>query len=209
VSDWIDVTRPILTGMAVVPGDPEVRVERALSIAGGSICNLSSFAGTLHAGTHIDAPVHFIEGAGGIETTPLDALVGPCVVVDARGVAGHITAGDIARLVPAGSERVLFKTTNGTLWDSSSFERGYVALLADAAHALVARGVRLVGIDYLSVAPFEDPAPVHVALLAAGVVILEGLDLRTVEPGPYDLVCLPLLVPGADGAPARALLRQQ
>jgi arylformamidase len=201
-----DVTAPLRTGMPMFEGDPPVRIERVSSMGAGGICNLSRLEGSLHAGTHVDAPCHFIEGAGGVETLPLDAMLGPCEVVDAGQVRRLITAEDVAAL-PPGTERVLFRTTNGALWDKQSFSTDYMALSPDAAHELVRRRVRLVGIDYLSVAPFEDPAPVHVTLLAAGVVVLEGLDMRAVPPGSYELTCLPLLVPGADGAPARVVLR--
>ncbi|HZA04829.1 MAG TPA: hypothetical protein VE617_09700, partial [Propionibacteriaceae bacterium] len=117
---------------------------------------------------------------------------------------------DAARLdqldIPAGSTRLLFKTTNSALWDDPSFVEDFVAMTADGAAALVERGVRTIGIDYLSIAPYDDPAPTHEVLLDAGVTIIETLDLRSVEPGPWQLTCLPLRIPGADGAPARALL---
>jgi arylformamidase len=202
-----DVTVPIRTGMPVFEGDAPVRIERITSLAEGGICNLSRIEGTLHAGTHVDAPCHFIEGGGGVESLSLEAMLGPCVVVDAGALTGHLTARDAEVLVPEGCERVLFKTCNGRLWERPEFSREFVALDEGAARTLVERGVRLVGIDYMSIAPFEDPAPLHVRLLAAGVVVLEGLDLRGVAAGEYELTCLPLLIPGADGAPARVLLR--
>jgi arylformamidase len=204
---WIDISVPIRPGMVVFEGESPVVIERIDSLAGGGICNLSTASLGLHSGTHIDAPVHFIEGGGGIETVDLDACCGPCVVVDAMSCAGHLTARDIDELVPRGAERVLFRTSNGSLWERDVFSREYIALTVEAAKELVQRRVRLVGIDYLSVAPFEEAAPVHLALLEAGIVILEGLDLRAVTPGAYELFCLPLLIPGSDGAPARALLR--
>ncbi|MDE3096425.1 MAG: cyclase family protein [Chloroflexota bacterium] len=203
----IDVTVPVRTGMVVYEGDPPVRRELAQSMAAGGICNVSRLACGVHTGTHIDAPVHFIEGAAGIEATPLDALIGDACVVDATSADGDIDAATLRRLiVPDGVARVLFKTPNSRLWGRPSFAPDFVGLTADAAQVLVARGVRLVGIDYLSIAPKRDPAPTHVALLSAGVVILEGLDLRAVTPGAYRLICLPLLLEGSDGAPARALL---
>ncbi|MGE5594593.1 MAG: cyclase family protein, partial [Hyphomicrobiales bacterium] len=109
---------------------------------------------------------------------------------------------------PDATDRLLFRTRNSRLWDEPAFSRDFIGLTVGAAMALLRRGVRLVGIDYLSIAPFGDPAPTHRALLEAGAVILEGLDLRHVDPGLYELVCLPLLIPGSDGAPTRALLRR-
>lgn len=206
--DYIDVTVPIRPGMPVYEGDPSVRLERLVSIAAGGVCNLSRLDFGVHSGTHVDAPLHFIDGAPGVEATPLEALIGDAFVVDATLVSGDIDAKALARLeVPNGCERVVFKTTNSGLWDRDVFSREFVGLTGDAARELVRRGVRLVGIDYLSIAPFADPAPTHLALLKAGVVILEGLDLRRVQPGRYRLTCLPLLIEGADGAPARALLQ--
>jgi arylformamidase len=204
---WFDISVPIAPGTVVYEGDPAVSLEQIQSLANGGVCNLSQLSFGVHTGTHIDAPLHFIEGGAGVEETPLDALIGPATVVDAAAVVGNIDAAALATLaIPADVERLLFKTTNSRLWEMGRFSPEFIGLTADAAEALVAHGVRLVGIDYLSIAPPDDPAPTHLALLEAGVVILEGLDLREVPPGPYTLVCLPLLIAGADGAPARAIL---
>jgi arylformamidase len=188
----IDVSVPVRPGMIVYPGDPEVRLERVSSIAAGDAANLSRLDLGVHSGTHVDAPLHFVEGAPSVETLPLDVLVGPCVVVD--GV--DVTA------VPAGAERVLFKTANSELWARDEFSEEHVKLDGEAARALVERRVRLVGIDYLSIGDEEA----HHVLLRAGVVVIEGLDLRAAEPGDYRLVCAPLKLVGAEGAPARVLL---
>ncbi len=205
--ELIDISVPVRPGMIVYEGDPDVRLERTLSIASGGVCNVSRLDCGVHTGTHIDAPVHFIEGAAGVEATPLDALIGPARVVDATGVAGDIDEAALRNLdIPAGAARLLFRTPNSELWSQPSFSPDFVGLTEGAARELIARGVRLVGADYLSVAPKADPAPTHVALLSAGVVILEGLDLRNVTPGPYTLTCLPVLLAGSDGAPARAVL---
>jgi arylformamidase len=203
----IDISVQIRTGMVVYEGDPPVRVERVAEIAAGDLANVSRLEMGAHTGTHVDAPAHFLDGAPGADGLPLDALIGDVVVVDAGAVEGELDADAIAALgIPAGSERVLFRTRNSGLWDSDRFEPGYVGLTGDGARALVDAGVRLVGIDYMSVAAPSDPVPAHLALLRAGVVILEGLDLRAAPPGPYRLVCLPLRIEGADGAPARAVL---
>jgi arylformamidase len=204
----IDISMPVRHGMAVYDGDPEVTLERVASIANGDAYNLSRLACGVHTGTHIDAPVHFIDGAAGIEGIDLDALVGSAVVVDATSLDHDIDRASLLDLdVQGDAARVLFKTKNSQR-PPDTFTRDFISVAIDAADELVRRGVRLVGIDYLSIAAASDPAPVHRAFLAAGVVVLEGLDLRQVEPGPYELICLPLLLPGSDGAPARAVLRR-
>jgi arylformamidase len=206
---WRDISVPISSRLPVFEGDPPIVVERVAAMSAGAVCNVSRADLGLHSGTHIDAPVHFIEGAAGIEGVPLDALAGHAHVVDARALPGNIDAAAVASLdIPQGTRRLLFASRNSELWARPAFSRDFAALTADAAQALVARGVSLVGIDYLSIAPFGDPAPTHIALLEAGVVIVEGLDLRGVAGGAWEMVCLPILVPGADGAPARALLRE-
>jgi arylformamidase len=193
--------------MIVFDGDPEVRIERVTEIARGDLANVSRMELGSHTGTHVDAPLHFIDGAAGADLLPLDALVGPAVVADARGAPGDIDAAALAAMELPATERLLLRTRNGDLWARDAFTPDYVGVAEDAARELVAMGVRLVGIDYLSIAPSGDPAPAHRALLEAGVVVVEGLDLREVAPGRYDLICLPLRLEGADGAPARALLR--
>jgi arylformamidase len=191
-----DVSVPLREGMVTYPGDPQVRLERAASIAGGDVVNLARIDFGLHSGTHVDAPVHFIDGAAGVETVSLDVLVGPCQVVEVPDLSRDSVAG-----TPA-AERLLFKTPNSELWARDEFAEDFARLDGPAAELLVERGVRLVGVDYLSVGD-EDA---HHTLLGAGVVPVEGLDLRGIEPGRYELVCLPLRVVGADGAPARAIL---
>jgi arylformamidase len=196
-----DVSVPVRPGMVTYPGDPPVRLERVAWIAGGDVCNLSRLDFGVHTGTHVDAPLHFVEDAPGAEALRLDVLVGPARVLDLAGVEGsEIESGAFEGVdLP---ERVLLKTRNSELWAREEFVEDHVALDAEAARALVSAGVRLVGIDYLSIG---DEAAHH-ALLEAGVVALEGLDLRGVEPGDYDLVCAPLKLVGSDGAPARTFL---
>jgi arylformamidase len=193
----IDVSVPLREGMVTYPGDPVVRLERAASIGAGDAVNLTRIDFGLHSGTHVDAPVHFLDGGAGVDEIPLDALVGSCHVVEVPDLARP----SVAR-APEDAERVLFKTPNSELWAGDEFSEDFARLDGEAAALLVERGVRLVGVDYLSVG---DEAAHH-ALLGAGVVPVEGLDLRGVEPGPYELVCLSLRVVGADGAPARAIL---
>ncbi|MBE7519142.1 MAG: cyclase family protein [Thermoflexaceae bacterium] len=202
-----DISVPVRPGMHVYPGDPAVDVERVLSIAAGDGMNLTRAGFGLHTGTHVDAPLHFVDGASSVDELPLDALVGPAIVVDATRFDGDIGPAELDLLaIPSGTTRILFKTRNSRLWERDSFSPEFVGLTPGAATQLVDRGVQLVGIDYLSIAPASDPAPTHIALLRAAIVIVEGLDLRQVEPGEYMLACLPLRVAGADGAPARAVL---
>jgi arylformamidase len=208
--DWLDISAPMEPSMPTFEGDPPVAFERVKSLANGDVCNLTRIDMGAHSGTHIDAPNHFVAGGPSSEALALDAVMGPAWVVDTREQRGPITAGDLERLaIPPQETRILFRTPNSQLWERPGFQTGFVGLDASAAGALVNRRATLVGIDYLSIAPFGDPTPTHVALLSAGVVILEGLDLRAVEPGPYELVCLPLRIVGSDGAPARALLRRR
>jgi arylformamidase len=193
----IDISLPIRTGMVTYPGDPAVTVERVASLADGDPVNLSQVAMGLHSGTHVDAPVHFVEGGAGIDELALDVLIGPCEVIALDSLDTSTVAAAVRDV-----ERVLFRTPNSELWGRDSFADDFLQLDGDAARVLVERGVRLVGVDYLSV----GDADAHTVLLRAGVVAVEGLDLRAVEPGPYELICLPLRVVGADGAPARAVL---
>ena len=198
-----DVTVPVRDGMLHYEGNPPIRIERVQSIEGGAPANVTRIDIGAHTGTHVDAPVHFLTAGAGAETIPLDRLLGPAVVVDATTVPEVLDAAALGALeLPEHPERVLFKTRNSQLWEQPAFTRDFVRLTGDAAELLVARGVRLVGIDYLSIGDRDA----HRVLLRAGVVPLEGLDLRRVPPGPYTLVCLPLPVVGSDGAPARALL---
>jgi arylformamidase len=199
----IDVTVPIREGMPVYDGNPGVHLERAQSIASGDTVNITRLDFGTHTGTHVDAPVHFIEGGAGAESIDPAVLVGEAHVVDATGLHADITREGLESLaLPARAERLLFKTPNSELWARDSFTRDFIRFVESGAEALVERGVRLVGIDYLSIG---DEAA-HRVLLGKGVVPVEGLDLRRVDPGPYRLYCLPLKLVGSDGAPARVLL---
>jgi arylformamidase len=197
----IDISVPIRPGMPTYPGDPTVTLERVKSLADGDVVNLSRVDLGAHTGTHVDAPLHFIDGAEAMESLPLDALVGPARVVDLTA-AERLDAAAFDGVELA--ERVLLKTTNSELWARDSFAEGALQLDGGAAGVLVDAGVRLVGIDYLSIG---DPEA-HRVLLGAGVVPVEGLDLRGVDAGQYELICAPLKLVGSDGAPARVLLRR-
>jgi len=199
----LDVTVPIRDGMVHYDKNPEIHLSRVQSLAAGDGANVSRLDFGVHTGTHVDAPLHFFDGAPGADSLPLDLFLGPCLVVDATSVQKTLdTAAVHACAIPAGTERVLFKTRNSKLWASDEFTRDFVRLDGGGAQAVIDLGVRLVGIDYLSIGDHDA----HVALLGGGVVPLEGLNLLDVEPGEYRLVCLPLTIVGSDGAPARALL---
>ena len=199
----LDVSIPIRTRMPIYPADAGVALRRIDAIADGAVANVSAVDLGAHTGTHVDAPDHFLDGAGGVDTVALEPLIGPAVVVDATAVDKTLDAAAVAAAgVPAGAERVLFRTRNSQLWEQEEFNEDFVSFDASGARALLDAGVRLVGIDYLSIG---DPGA-HRALLGADVAVVEGLDLRAVEPGPYQLVCLPLKLVGSDGGPARAVL---
>lgn len=203
----IDITLSVGPRMLTWPGDPEVQVMPTSRLARGDHANVSQLRLGTHTGTHVDPPFHFIDGAPAVESLSLETLVGPALVADLRHVAREITPDHIDAIEPA--ERVLFRTRNSDLWarETIEFPDEYVHLTTEAARALVARGARLVGTDFLSIERRGAPGhPTHVTLLEAGVVIVEGLDLSKVEPGRYTLACLPLKVVGGDGAPARAVL---
>lgn len=208
-----DVSVLLRPGMPTWPGEPGPRLEVLKSIGRGDPDNVRSLSMGIHTGTHVDAPEHFIAGARTSDRLPLDAMVGPCLVVEVAGDP-DVSAAALEALFPAGRpvpERLLFRTRNSTgpspVWNHGTFQSGYAAVAADAARWLVDRRVRLVGVDYLSVEPFQSKQHVtHRTLLGADVVVIEGLDLRRVAPGPYTLHCLPLLLEGAEGAPARVVL---
>jgi arylformamidase len=205
---YVDVTVPLTPGrVPVYPGDTELEVVRVQARADGEDANVSKLVCSLHCGTHVDGPAHFFDGQPGVDAVTVEALIGPAWVVDATSSTAMLDAARLDQLdIPAGTTRVLFKTTNSAIWDDPIFVEDFVAVTADGAAALVERGVRTVGIDYLSIAPYDNPAPTHEVLLNADVAIIETLDLRSVEPGAWHLTCLPLRIPGGDGAPARALL---
>ncbi|HTE87099.1 MAG TPA: cyclase family protein [Dehalococcoidia bacterium] len=202
-----DISVPISKALPTYEGDPPIDLELWHSMARGDLADVRTLDMGVHSGTHLDAPSHFIPGGRTIDQVDLDTCYGPAQVLD-------LTAADtplIGREQLAGSlapdvVRVLLKTKNSGLWTRAEFDPSFVALAPDAAQYLVERGVRVIGIDYLSIAPFADPTTVHRVLLAAGVVILEGLNLSAVPAGHYTLACFPLRLAAAEAAPARAIL---
>ena len=205
---WIDVSVPLHDGMVHWPDNPPVSIQRAMAIDRGDLCNVSKMSLGVHTGTHMDAPIHWIPGGAGIDAMPLDATMGPARVIAIQDSVSikpeELRPHDIQR-----GERVLFKTRNSErCWTTDAFVEDFVFISHEAAHYLVESGIRTVGVDYLSVGGYTMDGPeTHRALLEAGIWIIEGLNLSPVTPGAYELICLPLRIAGADGAPARALLR--
>ena len=205
-----DITNAISSDTPIYKGDPGVEISAFKSIANGATANVSQISLGVHTATHVDAPNHFIEGAKRVhELDPLK-LVGPCRVIQ--------VANDVVGIEPQhvgnidGVTRVLFKTRNSDFWSHPElgFRTDFTYLTPDAAHLLVDDGIVLVGIDYLSIEKSGSPGhPVHVTLLENEVVILEGIDLRAIEPGDYEIMCLPLKYEGGtgDGSPSRVFLR--
>ncbi|MBI4498320.1 MAG: cyclase family protein [Chloroflexi bacterium] len=202
-----DISVPISAELPVYPGDAGVSLTPVARMAQGAVADVSLLSLGTHTGTHVDPPGHFLPGGATVDALPLEVLIGPAWVADARGLP-TITRPVVEQLdIPVGAQRVLFRTDNSELWERREFVKDFVYLEGDAARWLVERGVRLVGIDYLSVERFGFDRPeAHLTLLGAGVVILEGLDLRAVRQGPYTLLALPLKIQGGDGAPARVVL---
>jgi arylformamidase len=204
-----DITAPLSSALPVYPGDPEVTITPLAQLQWGDAANVSRLVLSSHTGTHLDAPRHFFAEGLAIDGLDLHVLMGPARVCTFPQVTTHLTADDLRPLGLAGTKRLLLQTPNAALWQKTGFQTNYVALTESAAYLLVEMGVQLVGIDYLSVDAFErQDFPVHRILLGAGVLVLEGLDLRAVPPGDYELLALPLLLQHGDGAPVRAILRQ-
>ncbi|MEP6693131.1 MAG: cyclase family protein [Chloroflexota bacterium] len=206
-----DVSLVLRPGMPTWPGEDGPRMTPLRRIAKGDSANVSLVSFSDHTGTHVDPPVHFIEGAGTVEHLPVDALVGPCRVLAFDGPR-HVSAEWLEQArVPAGTERLLFKTRNSERWREPMppFDRDFVAVDRTAAAWCVERRIKLVGIDYLSIepqGPEKEGYPTHKTLLGAKIVIVEGLDLKDVRAGEYDLVCGAIKFEGGDGAPARVFL---
>ena len=173
----------------------------------GDANNSSAVSMSVHSGTHLDAPFHFVADGATIESLPLDLFIGPARV-DAVDAGKYITREHVEKIDLGGDTRVLFKTRNSSLLHRSAYEPDFAAFSVDAARALAARGVKLVGLDYLSVARADEQVPVHRAFLDHGLVLLEGVDLSDVQPGRYELICFPIRLKGSDGAPCRAVLRE-
>ncbi len=202
-----DLSLPISAAMVTWPGDPPVQVEPRMRIADGQPANVSELSFGSHTGTHVDSPYHFEEQGMKVDEIPLEWLIGPAWVCDMKA-APAIELATLQANVPQGTERLLLKTTNSSLWhrDVQQFTSDFVTLTLKAAEWIAAQGIRLLGVDYLSVErPGSAGHPVHHLLLGAGTVLVEGLDLSSLQTGWYNFYCLPLKVTGGDGAPARAV----
>ncbi len=218
-SPWIDISVTMRDGMVHWPGDPECHVKLHVKLGdplpgqpGKTIpCNLTHLSLSAHTGTHMDAPRHFVADGCTMESLPLDAVIGPCRVIEIFH-KHKITVEELRAHRLRKGERVLFKTRSSVrswrMARTSTFDEKFIHIPADTAQYLVDRQVMTVGVDYLSVGGYKaDGVECHQILLGAQVWIIEGLDLSRIKPGRYDLVCLPLKILGADGAPARAILR--
>jgi arylformamidase len=203
-----DISLGVSPDMPVWPGDPPVVLERVRHISQGANSNVSRLAFGVHVGTHVDAPLHFIDGGQAVDKLPLRVLNGRAYVVHLPK-ADLIDEGMLQEAgIPPRTRRVLFRTRNSELWarGERQFQEDFVAIDPSGASWLVRKGVQLVGVDYLSVAPYGQSRKTHRILLENGVVVVEGLDLSEVAQGRYTLHCLPLKLVGSDGAPARAIL---
>jgi arylformamidase len=205
-----DATVPISEFLPVWPGEPRVQIEPLSRIAKGDPANVSALHMSCHSGTHVDAPYHFDHGIT-VDKLPLDLLIGPAFLAEVHDLVGNIIeVFDLARLhFPPDTTRLLIKSSNSYFWEDklNDFESNFVHLTYQTAEWLVKRGIRLVGVDYLSAEGYGGKDyRVHHTLLGAGVIIVEGLDLSRIPEGPCQLVCLPLKVQDGDGAPARVLV---
>lgn len=207
-----DISVTVTSELPTWPGDPSVELGRVSKIEEGANANVSRITMGVHTGTHVDAPFHFLENGTTVDTLPLDVLIGSVQVVDVGEQVDVINADVLKKssLIP-GVSRILFKTRNSKIWARSEkeFQTEFVGIDADGAEFLVQQGIKLVGIDYLSIAPYKKSRPTHEILLNAKMIIIEGVDLSKIQAGVYQLVCLPLKLGGSDGAPARTILIEQ
>ena len=204
-----DISLPISPDLPVWPGDPKIVLEQIVSMDNGADANVSRLNAGVHIGTHVDAPHHFLNDGRTVENLALDILTGPAFVLHVDDQVDSITAKILdTGPIPPATSRLLLRTRNSHLWtsDSRKFHPDFVAISSDGAEWLVEHGIQLVGVDYLSVAAFDDSVPTHKIILSAGIIALEGCDLSQVPQGEYDLYCLPLKLVGSDGAPARTIL---
>lgn len=207
MSEPIDISGRLQRDMAVWPDSSGFRISRRKGFAEGDDVTVSQIDMDVHSGTHVEAPLHFIDGGASLESLPLAVFVGPAHVAHLPD-ADSIGPAELSA-VPAGVDRLLIRTRNSELWDSQlPFQRDYVALTLDGAQRIADRGIRLIGVDYLSVQRWQDDSETHRVLMRAGVAILEGIDLRGAESGDYRLTCLPLRLANAEAAPARAILER-
>jgi len=205
----IDISMPLEEGLPVWPGSPGMSCKPIMRIADGDPVNSSCLEMDVHCGTHIDAPLHFFRTGPAVDEIPLSNLNGAAWVADC-GDSAEVDRNLLEKSgIPEDTLRLLLKTRNSVMSINreAGFSENYCALTPDAADWVTERGLKLVGIDYLSIQRFQDPPDVHLKLLSAEVTILEGLVMASAPEGPCELVCLPILIPGAEAAPARAMIR--
>ncbi|MDX8430422.1 MAG: cyclase family protein [Candidatus Algichlamydia australiensis] len=203
-----DITLTLSKTVPVWPGSKQPEFDQVLNIKNGDPVNVTNMSMSVHTGTHVDAPCHFVKEGASVEELPLDILTGEAVVIE---LLDHSTLTKKIlqnAQIPPKTSRLLIKTRNSDHWkrEPTEFDQTFVALSLEGAKFLVERGIQLIGVDYLSVATFNELASVHKLLFEASVVVVEGLDLSKIAPGKYNFCCLPLKIAGADGAPARAIL---
>ena len=214
-SKYYDITVPISQDMLIWPGDPKVTLRQVSSISKGAESNITQLRMSVHTGTHIDAPKHFLDDGNTIDRISLEQLIGPVFVMVFEEEISLITKETITKHkdfdILSDIKKVLFKTRNSRLWhsDSKAFRKDFVGLDHSAAQLLADLGMELVGVDYLSIATFNETEEPHKILLEQGVVLLEGIDLTGVPQGSYELFCLPLLLQGCEGSPARVILKSE
>jgi arylformamidase len=205
-----DISLSISEELPTWPGDPTIKIERVQKMENGADANVTHLSMTAHTGTHIDAPYHFLgNDAITIEQIDLNQLVGRAYMLQISDDIELITANVLKNCgIPPRTKRLLIKTRNSDHWKKQDnlFDENFVAISPDGAQYLINRGIKLIGVDYLSVAPYADGKPTHKLFLEAGIIIVEGLDLSEITQGRYTLYCLPLKIIGADGSPARAIL---
>ncbi len=204
-----DISLSISPELPVWPGDPAIVLEQVESMDRGAHANVTRLAMSAHTGTHVDAPHHFLNDHRTVDQLSLDILTGRCYVLDMSTLEGHITAEVLGKAeIPPKIERLLVKTKNSSRWQvgEKEFFTGFQAVTEDGAQWLVENGIKLIGVDYLSVAPYKQSVPTHTLLFKAGIIVLEGVNLSAVKQGEYTLYCLPLKLLGSDGAPARVIL---
>ncbi len=206
---WIDISVTLQDGMVHWPDNPPVQIGLMLSMERGDVCNVSTLSMGSHTGTHMDAPRHFLAAGKGIDEIPLDATMGSARVIEIHD-SESIKPDELRSQQIQHGERILFKTQNSARgWKTQAFIEDFVYISQEAARYLASLGVQTIGVDYLSVGGYKkDGKETHQALLGAGIWIIEGLNLSQVQPGTYELICLPLKIAGGDGAPARAILRK-
>jgi arylformamidase len=205
---WIDATVALSEALPVWPGSAGIRVHQQMRLERGDPSNVTRLDFDIHVGTHVEMPLHFIDGGASVDELRLEDLIGEVTVVDLPSVAA-VSAEDLeGAAIPAGARRLLIRTSNGPRWERREFDPRYVSLTLSAAQWIAGRGIRAVGIDYLSIQRYGDAWDTHRVLMQANVTIIEGLNLSNVAAGQYEMICLPLRLAGAEAAPARVLVRR-